>query len=223
MPPPPSSTNFNLHGLFRSLGVPTLDRIVSVLGADFPGATQPDGDAMYQRRRTERIAQRAWAARAAGSERKTPRLVALLEAQLRHRSLHHDWRYHGLDGVMAAQSLARLRATESVPVLIGAFRRVDPDLQKIAAPQWGEYPLAWRDSRFKMALLPALGELDCPASRRFLLERVVLLYLHYVDTSHITEWLGRKSGRFRIPSLAPFYFPQYQPPTKVVSFAKVFS
>jgi hypothetical protein len=97
-----------------------------------------------------------------------------LEAQLRHRSLHHDWRYHGLDGVMAAQSLVRLRATESVPVLIGAFRRVDPDLQKIAAPQWGEYPLAWRDSRFKMALLPALGELDCPASRRFLLEYVAM-------------------------------------------------
>ena len=101
VPPPPPSTNFNLHEFFRSLGVPARERVVSLLAADFPEATQPDGGATYQRRRTEQIAERAWAARAAGAMRKTPRLVALLEAQLRRRSLHHDWRYHGLEGVMA--------------------------------------------------------------------------------------------------------------------------
>jgi glycerophosphoryl diester phosphodiesterase len=129
-PPPPLSTNFNLHKFFQSLGVPTRDRVLSVLTSDFAEATEPEGDARYQRRRTEQIAERAWAARGAGSQRKTPRLVALLERQVRRRSLHHDWRYHGLDGAMAGQSLARLHAPESAPLLIEAFRRVDPELKK---------------------------------------------------------------------------------------------
>lgn len=173
-PPRPASTNFNLFAFFRTLGAPARERALAVLAADFPEAYQPENDAVRERRRTERIVERAWAAWAVASERKTPRLVELLERQVRRRSLHRDWRYQGLDGVMAAQALVRLRATEAAPVLIEAFLRVDSELKRIVDPQWAEYPLVWRDSRFKMALLPALGELRCPASKKFLLEYVAM-------------------------------------------------
>ncbi len=95
---------------------------------------------------------------------------------------------------MAARALAHLRATESVPVLIEAFRRVDPDLKKVADPQWAEYPLVWRDVGFKTALLPALGELRCAASKKFLLEYVAM------DEARVRE-------------LAP---PQYEEATKAL-------
>jgi hypothetical protein len=172
--PLPVSTNFNLHVFFCALGPPRRDRALAVLAADFPEAADPQNDAARERRRTERIVERAWAAWAVSSERKSSRLVARLEGQVRHRSLHRDWRYQGLDGVMAVRTLARLRATKSVPVLIEAFLRVDPELRKIADPQWAEYPLVWRDFRFKMVLLPALGELRCHASKQFLLEYVAM-------------------------------------------------
>jgi len=172
--PPPLSTNFNLHAFFSSLGAPTPERVRAILAADFPEASQPEGDAAYQRQRTERIVERAWAAHAAASEQRSTELVALLEEQLRHRSLHHKWHYHGLDGVMAARALARLRVTASVPALIQAFLRADPELEKVADPQWADYPLVWRDARFKMALIPALGELPCPATKKFLWEYVAM-------------------------------------------------
>ncbi|MBI2948009.1 MAG: glycerophosphodiester phosphodiesterase family protein [Verrucomicrobia bacterium] len=170
--PLPPSTNFNLHAFFHALGKPARERALPILGADFPEASEPDGDPAYEHRRTERIVERAWAAHAVAPERKTPPLVQRLENQMRHRSLHRDWRYHGLDGIMAARTLAGLRATESAPVFIEMFLRVDPDLKKIADPQWSEYPLVWRDARFKMELLPALGKLRCAASKNFLLEYV---------------------------------------------------
>jgi hypothetical protein len=163
-----------LNAFFRSLGVPAHERALAVLAADFPEASEPDSDAAQERRRTERIVERAWAAHAVASERKTPPLIELLEDQVRHRSLHRDWRYQGLDGVMAVQSLVHLRATESAPVLVEAFRRLDPTLTRVADPQWAEYPLVWRDFRFKMVLLPALGELRCPASKKFLWEYVAM-------------------------------------------------
>jgi hypothetical protein len=81
----------------------------------------------------------------------------LLEQQVIRRSLHREWIYHGLDGAMAARALAARGATGSAPVLIEAFRRIDPELKKLDNPQWAQYPLAWADFHFKMHLLPALG------------------------------------------------------------------
>jgi glycerophosphoryl diester phosphodiesterase len=145
----------------------------AILEADFPERNQLDGDAAYQRQRTERIFERAWAAqRLGGDAYQAARVEKLLEQQVIRRSLHREWIYHGLDGAMAARALAARGATGSAPVLIEAFRRIDPELKKLDNPQWAQYPLAWADFHFKMHLLPALGGLRCDASKRFLQEYV---------------------------------------------------
>ena len=142
---------------------------------DAAARAQPDGDAAYRRRRTERIIERAWAAQQIGKlGRKSAQVVRLLEYQVRHRSLHRDWMYHGLDGAMAVRALGMLRATESVPVLIETFRRIDPEVKQIANPEFAQYPLSWTDWRPKMYTLAALGELRCAASKNFLTEYLAL-------------------------------------------------
>ena len=137
----------------------------------------PDGSPEYERRRTERILDRAWAAqrlghvgRRRGGRRPDAALVRLLVEQLRTRSLHRDWMYHGLDGAMAARALGMLGATDAAPELIQAFLRVDPELRRVVDPRFAANPLAWTDFRTKMSILPALGELRCPASKAFLKE-----------------------------------------------------
>lgn len=61
-----------------------------------------------------------------------------------------------------------------MPGLINAFWRVDPELRKVANPQWSQNPLAWTDFRVKMELLTALGDLACPESKAFLKQYVTL-------------------------------------------------
>jgi hypothetical protein len=140
---------------------------------------QPEGSAEYRLRRDQGILDRAWAAErlselnwsgVGGEERR--RAVELLEHQVRHRTLHRDWRLHGLDGATAARALGRMKAVRSVPVLIEAFTRVDPELKRVENPQFASNPLAWVDFRTKMYILPALGELRCEASKAFLQEYV---------------------------------------------------
>jgi hypothetical protein len=143
-----------------------------------PGALQerrePKSNADAERRRTERILERAWAAERLGwIGRSSPRVVERLEFQVRHSSLHPDWRFNGLDGHTAARALGRLRIAEAAPVLIETYQRVDPDLLRVRNPQWTNNPLSWTDWR-KMSILPALGELKCDAARTFLLEYVAL-------------------------------------------------
>lgn len=130
--------------------------------------TGPDGS-------PEHILERAWAAQQLGYRRqRSAEVVRLLERQVRERSMHRDWMYHGLDGAMAARALGMLRSRESAPALIAAFRRIDPELAKVANPEFAANPLAWTDFRTKMYVLPALGELRCPASKAFLWEYVHL-------------------------------------------------
>src|SRR5258705_10684172 len=82
--------------------------------------------------------------------------------------------YHGLDCAMAARALGMLRATESVPVLIETFGRSDPEIKKIANPEFAQYPLSWTDWRPRMYTLAALGELRCAAGKNFLKEYLAL-------------------------------------------------
>jgi glycerophosphoryl diester phosphodiesterase len=161
--------------------VPELERLsaeelVRLLGAG-PASEriEVDGPGDYRVRRTERILDRAWAAQRLGElGKKTPEIVAALEMLVRNRSLHRDWIYHGLDGAMAVRALAALGARESAPVLIDAFRRTDPALERVVNRSFGPYPLAWTDFRPKMYVLPALGDLPCEASKQFLMEYVAL-------------------------------------------------
>ena len=57
-----------------------------------------------------------------------------------------------------------------MPVLIDAFRRIDPDLKKVANPEFNQYPLSWTDWRAKMTILPALGTLQTRSAKSFLLD-----------------------------------------------------
>jgi glycerophosphoryl diester phosphodiesterase len=149
--------------------------LVALLTASFREGTEPDKDVEYQRRRTERIVERAWAAQRLGQIRHQPtRIIHLLEQQVRTRSLHRDWMYHGLDGAMAVRALEMLGAAESVPVLIETFRRVDPELKRVANPEFSQLPLSWTDFRAKMYIIPALGALGGNLSKQFLLEYLAL-------------------------------------------------
>jgi Glycerophosphoryl diester phosphodiesterase family len=173
---PAHSTNLvpaeYLRSVARRIDPNSVSDLTALLSTNgFPAGSEPDGSLEYQQHRTERILERAWAAQRLGQiwPRSSAPLIELLEFQVRHRSLHRDWLYHGLDGAMAARALGRIGVVESAPLLIATFRHVDPDLKKVANPKLGPYPLGWTDWR-KMYLLDALGELRGPESKRFLLE-----------------------------------------------------
>jgi Glycerophosphoryl diester phosphodiesterase family len=149
--------------------------LAAMLKADFPERNQLNGDAEEQRLRTERIIERAWAAQRLGWKGyQLAGLEKVLEQAVLERSLHRDWTLHGLDGALAGRALGLRGATGSTPVLVAAFLRVDPELRTVANPQWSNYPPAWADFHFKMHLLPALGQLRCEASKRFLQDYVNL-------------------------------------------------
>jgi hypothetical protein len=173
-PPPPDPEALvpevhlrSVEGSLRQRGPEALEALLRA--GSLEEREEPDGSPEYQRRRAEAILERAWAAQRLG-ELGTPsqEVAALLEEQVWRRSLHRDWRYHGLDGAMAARALGRLRSVASVPILVAMFQRIDPALKKVVNPEFGPYPLAWTDFRTKMTILPTLGELRCPESKAFL-------------------------------------------------------
>jgi glycerophosphoryl diester phosphodiesterase len=178
----PTNQPLNLAAFARSLAerIPprqpdSLQKLLAPIEAGFAERNQPDGDADYQRLRAERILERAWAAeQLARTGSRLARVDDALERLVMERSLHHDWKLHGLDGALASRSIGLRHSTKSAPILIAAFRRIDVALQKVANPEWAQNPLAWTDFRAKMYLLPALGELRSDASKRFLHEYVAL-------------------------------------------------
>ncbi len=172
-PPPPPTNEFSPAALVRVLDAwpdaTSVPALTAILAADFPEADQFGGNAHEELVRHARIVKRAWAAQRLGRLRATSRpVVGLLGAAVRHRALDRDWRYHGLDGALAARALGKLGATEAAPALVEAFRRIDPDLRRVVAPALAGYPVVWADFPFKMYLLPALGDLPCAAAKRFL-------------------------------------------------------
>jgi hypothetical protein len=142
------------------------------------GEASDNPDALFApvtRSRTERILHRAMVASAWARRGRLPAGVrAWLEFEVRHRSLHRDWMFHGLDGAMAARALGDLGVTEAAPVLVQAFRRVDPRLELVVNRSFGPYPLGWTDFRVKLTIIPALGQLRGPTAKRFLREYVAL-------------------------------------------------
>lgn len=178
-PPPVDAGAFSpaahLAELATRVNPASVDQLLVLVEAGFPDANQLAGDEAFQRRRTARIVERAWAAQRLGELGvKSARVVAALERLVRERSLHREWSYHGLDGAIASRALGWLDACESVPVLVEAFRRVDPELKRVVSPELAQYPLAWADFRAKMYILPALGELPCASAKEFLRDYVTM-------------------------------------------------
>lgn len=152
----------------------SLTELGELLTADFPERTDVAGDAAHQKQRAARIVERAWAAEKIGQlGKKSGRAVKLLEQQVENRSLHRDWAYQGLDGVMAARALGALRATESVPRLARTFFAIDPELKKMVQPP-ANYPYVWSDFHLKLEIMATLGELPCEQSKKFLLDYLAL-------------------------------------------------
>ena len=152
----------------------SLTELEKLLTADFPERTDVEGDATHQKQRAARILERAWAAEKTGQlGTKSGRAVKLLEHQVENRSLHRDWAYQGLDGVMAARALGALRVTESVPILARTFFAIDPELKKMVQPP-ANYPYAWSDFHMKFEIMATLGELPCEQSKRFLVDYLAM-------------------------------------------------
>ncbi len=120
--------------------------------------------------REEMLVARAHECSRLASETRSPVLIKRLETLVMQRAMHSDWILHGLDGAMAARALGTLKSQRSVPVLVHAFKRIDPALKQVQDPRFSANPLAWTDFRVKMYILPALGEIRCPESREFLQE-----------------------------------------------------
>ena len=149
--------------------------LISALKTDLHSRADLGGGADHQRDRAARIYDRARSAHRLGQLGvKSSEVVCWLEHQVKHRSLHRDWFYNGLDGGTAALALAELGAVESAPVLIDRFKTPDPDLAKLADPNDKLHPASWYDGLLQRCIIAALGELRCEASKRFLLDYVCL-------------------------------------------------
>jgi hypothetical protein len=80
---------------------------------------------------------------------------AALAERVRHRSLHKDWRYHGLDGAAALPALILLHAPRAADLARFTLWRDDPALAAVADPRW-KNPRSWTDFRVQMIVFPAL-------------------------------------------------------------------
>lgn len=161
--------------LAREVNSRSADDLSNLLDCSESGRADTDGDDARRRPFRKKMLARAWAAeRLADLGKKTDAVVRLLEYQVKHRSMDRDWRYHGVDGASAVRALASLRATESVPMLVDVFVRTDPQLSKVANPEYPDTPTPFLDWRMKSAIVRALGDLRCDASKRALLGYLAL-------------------------------------------------
>jgi len=175
LPLPPSQSDPNtlspaayMQSLATRVDSRSLKELGKLIAADFPQRTDLEGGAAYQQQRMYRILERAWAAEKIGQlAEQTPHIIKLLEELAAHRSLHRDWAYQGLDGVMAIRTLGELGATQSVPFLVQTFITVDPELKKMVKPP-DNYNYVWSDYRLKREIICVMGELPCEESKQFL-------------------------------------------------------
>jgi len=99
--------------------------------------------------------------------------LAILEERVRHRSLHKDWMYHGLDGAVALQALLLLQGPNAVKLARETLWRDDPELEKVKNPKYA-IPRSWTDFRLKMLIFPALAHVPGPATESLCLDYLAL-------------------------------------------------
>ena len=161
----------------KSIGVDprSVPALIELLRTDLGERTNVDGDEAALKHRDERLYNRAWAAFQLGKlGRKSAYLVYWLENQVRNRTLSKTGYYTGLDGAMAALSLAKLGAVESVPVLVEFIQQSHPELAKLVPPDDKTHPPSWQDGLVQKYIFSALGELRCPESKRFLADYLAM-------------------------------------------------
>jgi hypothetical protein len=122
--------------------------------------------AAEQARSGERIRARALAAeQLLAAQISSAEAFAVLEARVRHRSLHKEWMYHGFDGAMALRTLILLRAPKAVELARATMWLDDPELAPVVNPRWNN-PRSWTDFRVKMIIFPALEKLPGAATEQ---------------------------------------------------------
>ncbi len=119
--------------------------------------------------RAARVVERAWAADQLGALGRRHRdVLEALEEVLRAPTPHPDWRYHGLDGALAARALGRLRAARSAKALIAALEQMPPLPAAAGGAEAERAP--WAEAarwRWREHLMAALADLPGRAVRRF--------------------------------------------------------
>lgn len=106
-----------------------------------------------------RIIRRAQAAdRLAEFASPPPEAFGVLRERVKHRNLHPQWRYHGLDGAAVLRALIKLRAPDSVELARYCLWRDDPDCAMVANPAY-KHPGSWTDWRTKVIVFAELAKL----------------------------------------------------------------
>lgn len=95
----------------------------------------------------------------------SPDIFKALEDQVRNRSLHKQWEFHGLDGAMSLRALVLLRAPEAVELARFSLWRDDPELEPVVDARF-KNPRAWTDFRVKMVIFPILAKLPGEATEK---------------------------------------------------------
>lgn len=141
----------------RSLTVPQL-REVLLDGADW---NQPPQSAEERAASAERIVKRTRAAdalRHRGPLTDAATLSALTR-RVKHRSLHPDWQFHGLDGAAALRTLIAVQAPPAIKLARMCLWRDDPAVEIVRNPQYRN-PRSWTDFRTKFQVFDWLQDLS---------------------------------------------------------------
>lgn len=164
-----------LNSLAGKIDPNSQSQLETLLSARPMDRLQVDGSESYKLHRRERILARAWAAKRLGQVgTKSPRLVKLLEDQVKNRSLDTESHYNGMDGACAIGALVELGSVESVPVLIDAFRRTDPELARVVPAEYKDAPLRAFDWMMQFSVVEAMGKLRCQTSKGFLCDYLAM-------------------------------------------------
>ena len=171
-----------LQNLGQEIDAQDESALIELLAKNGRDQMPPDDEAAL-RAYAERILRRAWAAQRLGERGvKSETIVARLVLQIKHRSLHSEWYYCSRDGAFAIRALARLGATEAVPALIEALQRIDPNFEKLTGRFSEKRMMPYRDFLIKKEIMPAMGELQCDASKKFLLNYLAM------DEEKVRQW-----------------------------------
>ena len=177
-PHPPSTTNeFDPTELVAALGLRVNPNspaeLLALINRSFAATSATETTIDPEHERLMRIVERAWAADRLGQLGKRKRdVVRALERVVRARTPDADWRYHRLDGGVAARALGELDATAAVPTLVEAIRHPRFSALQDGPPVPAGIPPAWTDTKFATAVMTTLGDLRCRAAKRFLREYV---------------------------------------------------
>lgn len=95
----------------------------------------------------------------------SPAILAALENRVRHRSLHPEWMYHGLDGGAALRALLEMQAPGAIDLARDCLWRDDPAVEPVVDPKW-KVPRSWGDFRTKAIVFDLVSQWKGPAPER---------------------------------------------------------